>query len=89
MQATKLPLITWFLDFYLIGQAKTGISSLELCRRPGVNYVTAWLLHNKILRAKTEREEAYLLREKSLLMMPTLAENARAAWWVEDQRTRF
>jgi hypothetical protein len=37
MQATKLPLITWFLDFYLIGQAKTGISSLELCRRPGVN----------------------------------------------------
>jgi hypothetical protein len=67
MQATKLPLITWFLDFYLIGQAKTGISSLELCRRPGVNYVTAWLLHNKILRAKTEREEAYLLREKILI----------------------
>ena len=30
MQATKLPLTTWFLAFYLIGQAKTGISSLEL-----------------------------------------------------------
>ncbi len=29
MQA-KLPLTTWFLGFYLIGQAKTGISSLEL-----------------------------------------------------------
>jgi len=64
MQATKLPLTTWFQAFYLIGQAKTGISSLELSRHLGVNYDTAWLLHNKILRAMTEREEAYLLRGK-------------------------
>jgi hypothetical protein len=64
MQATKLPPTTWFLAFYLIGQAKTGISSLELSRHLGVNYDTAWLLHNKILRAMTEREEAYLLRGK-------------------------
>ena len=64
MQATKLPLTTWFLAFYLIGQAKTGISSLELSRHLGVKYDTAWLLHNKILRAMTEREEAYLLRGK-------------------------
>ena len=64
MQATKLPLTTWFLGFYLIGQAKTGISSLELSRHLGVNYDTAWLLHNKILRAMTEREEAYPLRGK-------------------------
>ena len=58
MQATKLSLTTWFQAFYLIGQAKTGISSLELSRHLGVNYDTAWLLHNKILRAMTEREEA-------------------------------
>jgi transposase-like protein len=64
MQATKLPLSVWFLAFYLIGQAKTGISSLELSRHLGVNYDTAWLLHNKILRAMSEREEAYLLRGK-------------------------
>jgi hypothetical protein len=32
MQATKLPLTTWLLAFYLIGQAKTGISSLRLSR---------------------------------------------------------
>jgi transposase-like protein len=64
MQATKLPLTTWFLAFYLIGQAKTGISSLELSRHLGVKYDTAWLLHNKILRAMTERDEAYLLRGK-------------------------
>lgn len=64
MQATKLPLTVWFLAFYLIGQAKTGISSLELSRHLGVNYDTAWLLHNKILRAMTERDEAYVLRGK-------------------------
>jgi transposase-like protein len=58
MQATKLPLTTWFLAFYLIGQAKTGISSLELSRHLGVNYNTAWLLHNKILRAMADREVA-------------------------------
>ena len=62
--ATKLPLTTLLLAFYLIGQAKTGISSLELSRHLGVNYDTAWLLHNKILCAMTEREDAYLLRGK-------------------------
>jgi hypothetical protein len=64
MQATKLPLTTWFLAFYLIGQAKTGISSLELSRHLGVNYDTAWLLHHKILRAMADREDVYLLRGK-------------------------
>ena len=64
MQATKLPLTTWFQAFYLIGQAKTGISSLELSRHLGVKYDTAWLLHNKILRAMSEREAAYVLRGK-------------------------
>ena len=64
MEATKLPLTTWFLAFYLIGQAKTGISSLALMRQLGVNYRTAWLIHNKIMQAMCEREEAYLLRGK-------------------------
>ena len=35
-QGTKLPLTTWFLAFYLVGQAKTGISSLALRRHLGV-----------------------------------------------------
>ncbi len=62
MQATKLPLTTWFLAYYLIGQAKTEISSLELSRHLGVNDDTAWLLHHKILRAMADREEGDLLR---------------------------
>ena len=52
----------WFLAFYLIGQAKTGTSSLELSRRLGVNYDTAWLLHNKILWAMQERDSQYPLQ---------------------------
>jgi hypothetical protein len=36
MQFTKFPLTTRFLAFYLIGQASTGISSLEPCRPLGV-----------------------------------------------------
>jgi transposase-like protein len=62
MEATKLPLTIWFLAFYLIGQAKTGISSLQLSRQLGVAYNTAWMLHNKILRAMSERDESYVLQ---------------------------
>ena len=61
MQATKLPLTIWFLAFYLIGQAKTSISSLQLSRQLGVAYNTAWMLHSKILHAMSERDECYVL----------------------------
>ena len=37
---------------------------MKLRRHLGVNYDTAWMLHNKILREMTEREEACLLRGK-------------------------
>jgi hypothetical protein len=30
----------------------------------GVNYRTAWLLHNNNMQAMSEREKSYLLREK-------------------------
>jgi hypothetical protein len=62
MEATKLPLTKWFQAFYFVGEAKTGISSLSLMRMMGVSYRTAWLVHNKIMQAMSEREEAYVLR---------------------------
>jgi hypothetical protein len=49
---------------FLVGQAKTGISLLEISRHLGVNYYTAWLLHNKSLQVMSEREESYLLQGK-------------------------
>jgi transposase-like protein len=64
MEGTKLPLTIWFLAFYLIGQAKNGISSLELSRHLGVKWDTAWLVHSKIMRSMSEREEAYVLQGK-------------------------
>ncbi|WP_018936636.1 IS1595 family transposase [Thioalkalivibrio sp. ALJ24] len=61
MQGTKLPLTTWFLAIYLIGQDKTGLSALELKRQPGVSYPTAWALHHKLMKAMAEREAHYTL----------------------------
>lgn len=37
MEHTKLPLTTWFMAIYLIGQAKTGLSALALKRHLGVS----------------------------------------------------
>jgi len=48
----------------LIRQSKTGISSFELSRHLGVNYDKAWLLHNKILWAMSDRDDASVLRGK-------------------------
>ena len=64
MQAIGVPLTNWLRTFHRIGQAKTGLSSPAHSRHPGVQYVTAWLLYNKILRALSEREDASLGGER-------------------------
>lgn len=61
MEHTKLPLPTWFLAMYLIGQAKTGLSALSLKRQLGVSYPTAWLLHHKISRAMAAQDDTHQL----------------------------
>ena len=57
MANSKLPLRAWFLAMYLISQAKTGLSALALKRDLGVNYRTAWLVHQKIMGVMT-RDDA-------------------------------
>ena len=64
MEASKLSLTILFLAFYLIGQVKTSISSLQPSRQLGVAYNTARMLHSKILRAKCERDDCYVLQGK-------------------------
>ncbi len=59
--STKLPLTKWFLAIYLISQAKTGLSALELKRHIGVSYPTAWLMHHKLMKAMAERESRHRL----------------------------
>jgi ribosomal protein L37AE/L43A len=56
LQATKLPLTTWFLGMHLLTQAKNNVSALELKRHLGVRYKTAWLLKHKLMHVMNERE---------------------------------
>ena len=53
---TKLPLTTWFLAIYHLGQSKGGMSSVELARRPGTRQSTAWLVKHKLMAAMAARE---------------------------------
>ena len=59
--STKLPLRKWFLAIYLISQAKTGLSALELKRHIGVSSPTAWLMHHKLMTAMAAREAQHRL----------------------------
>ena len=54
MEATKLPIIKWFIAMCLILHAKKGISSLQLSRDIGVNKNTAWYLQKRIRKAMSE-----------------------------------
>lgn len=60
-QNTHLPLHLWFLAIYLISQAKTGLSALELKHQLGVSYPTAWLIQQKLMQAMVERDAQYKL----------------------------
>lgn len=61
MECTKLPLTTWFLAIYLISQDKTGWSALALMRQLGTSYRTAWLVHQKLMKAMASRDSEQLL----------------------------
>ena len=54
---THLPLRKWFLALYLISEAKTQMSSLELHRLICVNHKTAWLMLHKIMEVMVNAEE--------------------------------
>jgi len=60
-QSTYLALTLWFLAIYLISQAKTGLSALDLKRQLGVSYPTAWLIQQKLMQAMVERDAHYKL----------------------------
>ena len=73
MEATKLALTIWILALYLIGQAKTSISSLHLSRQLDVAYNPVWMLHSKIMHAMSELYECYLLQGKVQIDDPFFA----------------
>ena len=55
-QGTHLALNIWFLVIYLISQAKTGLSALDLKRQLDVSYPTAWLIQQKLMQVVIERD---------------------------------
>ena len=61
-QSTQLALTIWFLAIYLVSQAKTGLSALDLKRQLGVSYPTAWLVQQKLMQTMVERDAQYKLR---------------------------
>jgi len=57
MADTKLPLTSWFRAMHLMSSTKQCISGVELGRRLGVSYPTAWYLHKRLRHAMTEESE--------------------------------
>jgi transposase-like protein len=61
MASTKLPLKTWFRAMHALTSTKQSVSAVELSRRLGVSYPTAWYLEKRLRHAMTERESRYVL----------------------------
>lgn len=51
MAHTKLALVAWFRAMHMMTSTKQGVSAVELGRRLGVSYPTAWYLHKRLRHA--------------------------------------
>ena len=58
---THLPLTKWFLAMHLLTQGKHSMSALELKRKLGVSYETAWKVKHKLIQVMLEREKGRIL----------------------------
>ncbi len=57
MANTKLGLATWFRAMHLMTSTKQAISAMELGRRLGLRYDTAWYLHKRLRHAMRQQSE--------------------------------
>jgi ribosomal protein L37AE/L43A len=60
-EATKLPLMRWFVAMHLLTQSKNNVAALELKRHLGVCYKTAWLMKHKLMEVMRQREDSRVL----------------------------
>ena len=51
MECSRIPLRKWLLAEYYIVTARKGISSMELSKKLGLMYASAWFLHHRIRHA--------------------------------------
>lgn len=57
MANTKLGLATWFRAMHLMTSTKQAISAMELGRRLGLRYDTAWYLHKRLRHAMRQQSD--------------------------------
>jgi len=55
--STKLPLTLWFQAIYFLSQTKGAISTMELKRKLGICYRSAWRMRHKLMQAMSEQED--------------------------------
>ena len=63
-QKSRVPVPQWFRGMYQLTQSKSGVSPLELSRRLGVQYDTAWKLEHKLMQVMKERDSRLQLTER-------------------------
>lgn len=61
---TKLSLTVWFRAMYHLTQSKNGVSALELMRRLGVSYNTAWKVKHKLMHVMMDSESSCQLQQR-------------------------
>lgn len=59
-----MPLSTWFRALHHLTQSKNGVSALELSRRLGIAYNSAWLMKQKLMQVMKERESEKRLEQR-------------------------
>ncbi len=58
---SKLPLLKWFIEIYLLTQRKKSTSALKLLRDISVQYNTAWKLKHEMIQVMFERQQSKIL----------------------------
>ncbi len=85
---SKTPLRTWFIAIHEITQSKNCVSALELHRRLGVNYKTAWLMKHKLMQLMYESDQKYKLQGQVEIDDAYLGGVKKAVSEVVDRKTK-
>ena len=64
LHRTELPPTRWFRAMYHLTPSENGVSALELSRRLGVLYDTAWQLEHELMQVMKERDSRVRLSER-------------------------
>jgi len=55
------PLTKWFIAVFMISQSKRGTTAAKLAHEINVSQPTAWLMLNKLRKAKADKNTGYML----------------------------